>query len=132
MRTVSLIALGCYFCFSRAVGNLYPFSTYSMYSDAVETSASRVAVRAAGELREVTDFRDWELKEPLELGPEACADRPGYYTIGYVDDEAADFIATHRGSGAQPVELVRHIWRFEAGGVREEECVLHRARATPR
>jgi hypothetical protein len=132
MRTVSLIALACYFCVARGVGNLYPFSTFSMYSGQVASSASRVAVRVGGELREVTDFEGWELAEPLELGPEACSDLPAYYTIGYLDDEAAAHIEGHRGTGTQSVELVRHIWRFSGPDVREEECVLHRAKATPR
>jgi hypothetical protein len=126
---VSILALVAYAAVARAVDNLYPFSTFSMYSGVVTDTASRIAVRGSdGVLREVSEYDAWELPPAPERNE--CVGERNVYVIPYVDQEAGGWIEAHRGAGSDAVLLVRHVWHFEANALREEDCVIYRAKAT--
>ena len=129
---VATFSLVGYFLIARVVGNVYPFSTFPMYSGRHAPSGSRIVAKdVAGGLHEVTDGEAWECDSGA-LSARGCVDDSVYY-IGYVDREAIDFVRAHAGPDprAAPVELVRHIWSFPAdrGPPMTRDCILGRCRA---
>jgi hypothetical protein len=132
-RIVLLCLLG-YVAIARGLGNVYPFSTFSMYSGARASSASRVVARDdRGALHEVTDYVAWSCGEAVDVRPERCAEQQAFYTIPYVDRAAEEYLLANGGDDprAVPVDVVRHIWRFRTEP-NAEDCVLQRCRAVPR
>jgi hypothetical protein len=124
---VATLAFAGYFLAARGVGNLYPLSTFPMYSGAPAAALSRVMARtAAGEFLEVTDLVAWRCETLPRLEDVACADARG---IAYVDREREDHIRAHAGAGAEPVELVRRVFSFD-GAARPAACVISRCAAT--
>jgi hypothetical protein len=132
-----------YFAVARIVGNVYPFSTFPMYAGEHLTSGSRIVAKDDMEhLHEVSDGIAWECDAPSQdraaqsatpgLDPTACIGRD-VYSITYVDREAIDYVRAHPGSDprSQPVDLVRHIWRFPdgEGPPTQTDCRIARCRA---
>ena len=134
MLAVPVLAFAGYVAIARGVGDLYPFSTFGMYSsERLSTSSRIVAVDAAGRSHEIDEYSAWDCDGDLALDPSACpAERPFYY-IPHSDREAADFLKTHQASGRcnEPVAVVRRIWRLsdEAGPPPSSDCVLLSCRA---
>lgn len=134
----AVCVLAGYVAVSQGLGNLYPFSTFEMYAGVSTHSASRVlAIDAAGTAHEIRDFEAYQC-ESLDLEPSACREHGEYYTIGYVEREAAEYLAdqasvqTEHGE-EQPVRLVRRIWRFHGPGQPTvEDCPLSSCHAAVR
>jgi hypothetical protein len=128
-RLISILALIGYFTAARGVENLYPVSTFPMFSGAAAPAISRVMTRtASGELHEVTEFTSWQCDNLPHLDATLCLDVP---SIPYIDREREDHIRSHPGAGAEPVELVRRIFSFD-GVERPASCVIARCSATRR
>ena len=65
----ALVFLG-YMATSRAVEDLYPFSTFSMYARHGQPAVSRLAARTAdGQAHPVRDFVAWSCEGPIDTGP---------------------------------------------------------------
>jgi hypothetical protein len=134
---LTVIALVGYVVASRAVENLYPFSTFSMYAES-SVVPSRVLARASdGSLHEVTEFTAWHCPTLPALDRAQCAESRDS-GIPYVDREIESFIRAHRVATASPsstsLDLVRHLWFFRSGdgpptGV---DCPIVRCEAQPR
>jgi hypothetical protein len=129
--------LAGYVVIAQGVGNLYPFSTFEMYAGVSTHTASRVlALDAAGATHEIRDFEAYRC-DTLDLQPAACRERGDYYSIGYVEREAAEYLAAQasvppRGDEL-PIRLVRRIWRFHGTGEPAvEDCALASCEAVRR
>jgi hypothetical protein len=136
---VALLVLGGYFTAARLVENLYPFSTFPMYSSEHTDSASRiVALEADGSAREVAEYAAWSCEEPVDLDrePERCSALPRYSTIPYIDREIVDAMRQRGGAraGGAPVTIVRRVFRFPKGPgpAQIEDCALGRCTAVRR
>ena len=132
---ITVLVMGGYFLIARVVGNLYPFSTFSMYSAAKSESASHIVARdRAGTLHAVLEYEGWSCPEPLDIDPPRCRAAARFSSIGYIDRRILEHVRGHRSTGGEPVELVRHIWRFQdgSGDVRTEDCVLAQCQAVRR
>jgi hypothetical protein len=125
-----------YVVIARIAGNLYPFSTFGMYSGIPARAASRIVARdAVGTARELTDFTSFRCDQPVDLS--SCRQTGDAYTIDYLDREARAYVGEARlGPGAleatdPAVDVVRRVWRFEPGhdDVVVDDCVLSRCRA---
>jgi hypothetical protein len=133
---VAALAFTGYLGVAWGVENLYPFSTFPMYSGAHTATASRVVARdGSGRLHEVEDYDAWTCDLPLRFEVSRCGD---VYHIPYVDLARREYIDGHRAPGqgdprGEPVDVVRHVWRFSGPGEPlVEDCLLHRCRAVPR
>ena len=133
-----VIAVLCFFAYGVVASgtlNVFPFSTFEMYSQVSVTTGSRVIVRDAdGEAHEVKRYVDWSCEGPLNIDAERCMVRyPPFYFIPYKDAEVEAHIRAHpgEGDGTQPLTLVRRIWRLEHsnGPISYEDCELHTCRA---
>ena len=123
-----------YLLVARGLGDLYPFSTFSMYSAHPTDSGSRIVARdARGGLREVSSYDRWACPgtEALER-----ADACGVVTaIDYLDREAREYLDGHAAAdtpGSEPVEVVRRAWRFGGDAPVIRDCPLLRCRAVRR
>jgi len=137
-RVVAALVLAGYVGVSFAVGNLYPFSVFDMYSRA-RTSASRIVARdARGQIVEVERYEGWQCDGPVDVSPAACGEPGSYFYVGYLDAERAEYIAHHPGADGSraPVDVVRRIWWLETaaspGPPRTTDCVLQRCTAVHR
>ena len=133
----ALCVLAGYVVIAQGLGSLYPFSTFEMYAGASTHSASRLLARdAGGAMHEIREFGAYRCG-PLDLQPVSCRSGGEYYTIGYVEREAGEYLASHSAaspaSDARPVDLVRRIWRFHgAGKPALEDCVVASCEAVVR
>ena len=129
--------LAGYVVIAQGLGNLYPFSTFEMYAGVSTHTASRVlAVDSGGATHEIRDFEAYRC-DSLELEPASCREHGEYYTIGYVEREAAEYLAAQPSAPphaeAQPVHLVRRIWRFHGPEQPTvEDCSLANCQAVQR
>jgi hypothetical protein len=129
-RILALLVLAGYCGVSYAVQNLYPFSTFDMYSRHAQ-SASRVIARdASGRAAEVSRFVGWRCDGAIDASAERCRDFGRFDYTPYKDDEAIHWIASHGGEGGAPIDLVRRIWWLAPDGERTDDCLLARCRAT--
>jgi hypothetical protein len=132
---VAGVAFAAYLALALVVGNLYPVSTFEMYSSKRATSASRVVARdGAGAMREIDEYESWSCDGPTSIEPAACAASFPYAYTTYLDRAAVDWIDAHRGQGGEPVDVVRRIYRLGAavGPPAFEDCVLQQCRAVVR
>jgi hypothetical protein len=130
-RLAAVLALLGYLGVALALGNLYPFSVFDMYSRRF-TSASRIVARdAGGHVREVERYARWSCDEPLDVSPGRCGAPGSFFYVPYLDTDGSAYVAAHAGDGqGQPVDVVRRIWWLEGGGPpRVEDCLLSRCRA---
>jgi hypothetical protein len=135
------LVLAGYAVIARGVGNLYPFSTFSMYSSVHTTTGSRIVARdARGRLRELADYDQWRCEAGVDAmtEPRACAPGGEVYGIGYLDREAREYLAAHASAsaapGSEPVEVVRRVWRFGGapGSPATVDCTIIRCEAVRR
>jgi hypothetical protein len=133
----ALCVLAGYVVIAQGLGNLYPFSTFEMYAGVSTHTASRVlAVDSGGSTHEIRDFEAYRC-DSLDLEPASCRENGEYYTIGYVEREAAEYLAANASTPAhgeeQPLRLVRRVWRFQGSGQPTvEDCSLASCRAVRR
>jgi hypothetical protein len=131
--SVVAIAMLGYLAIARVLGDVYPFSTFSMYGGATLESASRIVVVAADGAAEIESFATLACDREIDVAPLACAHEWPYAHFPAVDEEAAAAIAARaspRGAG-EPVAVVRRIWRFDADGLPvASDCELARCEAT--
>lgn len=128
---VNALAFVGYVLVARGLDNLYPFSTFDMYSQVDSSSASRVVARDAdGTLREVTAYRALDCEGRLDVSEDSCGTAAEIYRVPYKDEEAVQHVETHRGASpdAAPVDIVRHVWKLSDDGspALEKDCVLVR------
>jgi hypothetical protein len=136
-RVTALLALLGYLALARAAGNLYPFSSFNMYSTERLASASRVVARDEhGAVHELDEYSGWDCPAPPDLAPHSCPAQWPFYYIPYLDREAADLLRDRAASlpDAPMVTLIRRVWRLgdRPGAPPIEDCVLRTCRAVPR
>lgn len=127
-RALTAIAFATYLLGSRGVGDLYPWSTFDMYSHTPGGTSSRVLVLDGGETRDVADFRSWRCDGPIDLSPLRCEGIAWpFYHVPYVDAAAAALV--REGGAGEPeggerveVQLVRRIWIFRKDGAARQEA----------
>jgi hypothetical protein len=134
-RPLAALVLAGYVGVAFAVHNLYPFSTFDMYSRA-RSSASRVVARdASGRVVEVERFDGWRCDGPVDVSPARCGAPGSYFYVPYIDDSRVDYIAKH-SSGDGPresVDVIRRIWWLDPGEApRATDCELQRCSAVHR
>ncbi len=131
-------ALCGYLLLAREVGDLYPFSTFPMYSARQGHAPSRLVLRdGAGELHELGDATAVACEGPREasgalaVGRERCPLLAPFYTIDYLDRDLMNDVSIGTGLEGHgvPTTLVRLVWRLDAGAMRTETCELARCRA---
>jgi hypothetical protein len=135
--TLGAAVLATYLLVAQGIGDLYPFSTFSMYSAHPTDSGSRIVARdASGALRELSAYERWTCPRDGALEQiDACGE---VTTIDYLDREAREYLAEHAGPdapappGSEPVEVVRRIWRFGGEAPLVRDCPLARCRAVRR
>ncbi|MFT3769674.1 MAG: hypothetical protein QM820_29915 [Minicystis sp.] len=135
---ITVLVMGGYFLIARLVDNLYPFSTFPMYAGAKGASASHIVARdGAGKLHNVFEYEGWSCPEPLDVDPPKCRAGGHFGSIEYIDRAIVQHLQKPRlpgGPEGEPIDLVRHIWRFRegSGDVRTEDCVIEHCRAVRR
>lgn len=115
-----------YCALARLIDNLYPFSTFPMYSH-TERSASRIVVRdAQGVEHEVEDYHHWHCPEPLDLSPKSCGNLKPFTWIKYLNQDFIDYISSHSTTRHEgdPVTIMRKIWYFIDGQTEVAYCPL--------
>lgn len=134
----ALVFVG-YLVVARAVGNLYPFSTYSMYAESGTGRPSRLVAREThGSMVDLDRYDHWACPDLPPLDRASCPSDTPSSSIPYVDREADHYVRSHAGTGHEPgaraVDLVRHVWWFvdENGAPREFDCPVRHCRAVPR
>lgn len=139
---VAALSMSGYVLVARVAGNLYPFSTFGMYSGIPPRAASRIVARdRAGAVRELTSFASFRCDHPVDLA--SCAQAGDAYTIDYLDREAVAYVGrTPLESGAAPdaeraesaVDVVRRVWHFEPAQQDPvvDDCLMSHCRATPK
>ena len=125
---VGLVAMAAYFVVSRAVLNLYPFSTFEMYSTERVSSGSRIiALDARGAARELDAYASFSCSNAIDVSYRACESEWPFYYVPYLDQRAAEYVAAHGGPGGEPVRIVRRIYRLtdaDHGAPPFHDCAL--------
>ena len=120
---VSLLCFISYFLISRVVLSIFPFSTYSMYSNMSGVhrggqvrGCHLLAVGPDARASDVTEFRAWDCP-PWEDAARRSADELSCGIALNVEDPIREYI--HRNAGhaaaAVRVDLVRRVWVFADG-----------------
>jgi len=133
-RAGSLLALLAYLALGRAAGNLYPFSSFNMYSTERVQSASRIVARDdQGRVHELDEYTAWDCPKPPDIRPDACPAQWPFYYIPYLDREAAALLAARQAPlpDAAPVTVIRRVFRLHErpGDPALEDCSLQTCRA---
>lgn len=132
---VAAVACVAYVVIARGALNLYPFSVFGMYSKAGLSAASRIiAVDPQGRAHEIDELDAFACDRAIDTSPSACAARGVFYYNPSLDLAAVNLVSRRRGAGANPIAIVRRIYRFDShdGRPREEDCVLAQCRANAR
>lgn len=134
---VAALALIAYLGIALGVTNLYPFSTFPMYSSAAFTSGARLVVLDEdGEVHEIREYTDWSCPglEPIDWT--MCPDGQIGQPAGYLNKEATDYIEANSrdNPAARAVELVIRVWRLspEGGEARQLDCPIQACEAVLR
>ncbi|MGZ3456125.1 MAG: hypothetical protein ACXVEF_41355 [Polyangiales bacterium] len=118
-----------YFVAARVARNIYPLSTFPMYSEGTVRAAARGMVRtSAGTYAEVTAFDQWRCESLPVLETTSCAETSA---IPYIAREQEQYIRAHQGVGGSAVELVQRVFSFD-GTPRPAHCVIARCTAVRR
>lgn len=136
-RAVSVLMLAGYAGIALGVENLYPFSTFPMYSDWKQNSGSRLIVLADdGVPREVKEFDAWTCLDFKPIERTVCSDGEESIPAGYLVKEAYDYIGKHPPSDVDDpdrvqVGIVLRTWRLTSGETDVEilDCPIHECRA---
>ncbi len=134
MRVRVAIVLLVYVVAARGVGNLYPLSSFEMYGSTRLTTASRIAVQTDRGVQEIERFSRWRCATPPSVDPRICLAQWPYFHVEARDREVLDHIrdAADPGTDAQPVTVIRRVWRLPADGPAvASECVLAQCEAAP-
>jgi hypothetical protein len=135
--SLGAVVLATYLLVAQGIGDLYPFSTFSMYSAHPTDSGSRIVARdASGALRELSAYERWACPRAGALEQvDACGE---VTTIEYLDREAREYLAEHESPdapalpGSEPIDVVRRTWRFGGEAPIVRDCPLVRCRAVRR
>lgn len=134
-RFIPAMIVVVYVLSAMSVENLFPLSTFPMYSDSSFDSGARlVAVDSRGEASEVSEFEDWSCPELVPVVRVSCPDGDHAQPAGYLAEEAIEHIQTHSGEGDETVELVVRAWRLATpdGQTRVVDCPVTTCAATRR
>ncbi len=136
MPLVVGLAIFCaYFVAARLVGNLYPLSTFEMYSRPAPEWAARVFARDAdGRLHRVDAFVGWRCPDPTDLRAALASCGARHIALDYVvrDDQVAIDDGDPSPAG-EPVELISRAQRVATGpGERTHVCRIATCTATRR
>jgi hypothetical protein len=133
---VAALSMTGYLLVARIAGNLYPFSTFGMYSAIPARAASRIVARdPTGTVRELTEFTSFRCDRPVDLS--ACQQVGDAYTIEYLDREARAYVGeaplqpdAREATGAA-VDVDRRVWHFEPGHEDPvvDDCLFSRCQA---
>ena len=129
-RFVGWLTLALYAGISLGVTNLYPFSTFPMYSDSRFTSGARlVAIGPDGRAREVRRYEAWSCADSAPIVTVQCPDGRRVQPVTYLTKEATDYIGAHGVQGDErgrrvSVALVVREWRLssERDDVQVADC----------
>lgn len=119
-----------YLVAARLVGNLYPLSTFEMYSRPVPAWVTRIWARdATGALHRLDDYDEWRCEPAIDLRAalERCG--PEHVALDYV--VRGEQVVLDAGVGGDvSVDLISRAHRLANGpGERVRECVLARCSA---
>lgn len=136
-RATAVLALLGYLALARAAGNLFPLSSFNMYSTERLDSPSRIVARdAQGRVHELDHYVAWDCPTPPDIRPAACPAQWPFYHVPYLDREAADLLHDRAAAapGAPPVVVVRRVFRLadRTGDPTVHDCPLVTCRAVPR
>lgn len=137
-RALSIAVFAGYVVAALGVTNLFPLSTFPMYSKVSPTSGARLVVRnAQGELNEVTKYDAWSCEEELTyemVQATLCPDGRVGKPAGYLSKEALDYIRRNGGdpSVGEPVDLIVRAVRLDEDPVLQLQCEVVRCRARRR
>jgi hypothetical protein len=133
---VAALSMLGYLLVARIAGNLYPFSTFGMYSAVPARAASRIVARdGSGTVHELTEYTAFRCEHPVDLS--TCQQTGDAYTIDYLDREAQAYVGD-KPLASGPVDpedtsvaVVRRVWRFEPGHEDPvvDDCEMSRCRA---
>ncbi len=127
---VALLALAGYAAVARAVDNLYPLSTFSMYAADQVTTGSRLLARdERGGAREIEDYTRWHCEEAPTEALERARCEARSYGIPYIDRAIRAQIEERRAPQktvrSRKVTLIRRTFRFAGPGEpRVEDCAI--------
>ncbi len=115
---VSIITWLSYVIVALGVTNLYPFSTFPMYSDSVHANPMRMLGRTAdGEVFEVKSYTNWQCEDLDALRPEDIHCEGSTLTpVGYLVKQNLDLMRQHAGGGDTPVWVIVRAWDLPADG----------------
>ncbi|MCB9507652.1 MAG: hypothetical protein H6700_08875 [Myxococcales bacterium] len=129
----SATVIGVYVAVAWTVGNLFPFSTFSMYARARWNSLVErtVVVDETGRAYAASDFVVNDCPDRSEW--HECAAIPGTAAgIPYIEQRLVQRLAEHRadavGEPSEPIRIVRRTWDLANGGALVEECEVARCR----
>jgi hypothetical protein len=116
---VSIMMCAGYFVIARVLLNLFPFSTFSMFSGSrpgppgEARGCQILAVGADGAALDVTTYRDW-VCPPWEDTARRSIDQLRCDAHGNVEAHIRDYLAkpSRPDESAEPVRLVRRLWIF--------------------
>lgn len=136
-RAVSVLMLAGYAGIALGVENLYPFSTFPMYSDWNLDSGSRLIVLGDDDVpREVKEFDAWTCPDLRPVEKAMCSDGEESIPAGYLVKEAYDYIGKHPPSNIDDpnrieVDIVLRTWRLTPGKADVEilNCPIQQCRA---
>jgi hypothetical protein len=135
LLAVVVLVLAGYLALGRAVRDVYPISTFAMYSAHKVDSGSRIVARTAdGRIHEIDRFAGWHCPGPVSIDPAACPAEWPFYYIPYLDRAARAVLERRAGSGKERVDVVRRIWRLDgqAGPPPVHDCLLAHCQADRR
>lgn len=136
-RAAAVLALLAYLALARAAGNLFPLSSFNMYSTERLHSPGRIVARdAQGRVHELDHYLAWDCPAPPDIRPAACPAQQPFYHVPYLDREAAALLHERAASlpDAPPVTVVRRVFRLAdaPGAPIASDCTLATCRAVPR
>ena len=136
-RASSVLAFLGYLALARAAGNVFPFSSFNMYSTERLHSASRIIARDAdGQVHELDRYLAWDCPIPPDIHPRACPAQWPFYHVPYLDRGVLALLRERAASlpDAPPVTVVRRVFRLreQPGEPTLSDCTLATCRALPR
>ena len=92
---------------------VYPFDTFSMYSTVAEGESSYLLARDEhGAVHAIESYGAFDCDDTVDTKKSLCNENP---SIRYLDDDMANYVLRHPGSGTQTVDIIRRTWMVTAG-----------------